>query len=65
MLITSNPKNKPVDLHVDAPWRPLAEAYYAHHNKCATCIPAGRGEMYGPRCEAGALLLAAYDEALA
>jgi hypothetical protein len=42
-------------------WRPLADAYHAHHFSCPTCIAAGKG--YGLRCGAGAALWAAYDQA--
>ena len=37
-------------------WRELSEAYNAHHFDCHTCIAAGRGAQYGPRCGAGAAL---------
>ena len=43
-------------------WRELATAYYEHHFKCVTCIAAGRGANYGPRCGAGAALWRAYDD---
>ena len=42
-------------------WRELAQAYHAHHFKCSTCIAAGRGTVYGPRCGAGAALWNAYQ----
>lgn len=41
-------------------WKPLAEAYNAHHFHCPTCISAGKG--YGLRCEAGLGLWKAYQE---
>lgn len=37
-------------------WRELATAYNAHHFKCSTCIAAGRGAQYGPRCNIGLAL---------
>ena len=37
-------------------WRELAEAYHDHHFNCATCVAAGSGAQYGPRCGAGAAL---------
>jgi len=40
-------------------WRPLAEAYHAHHFKCPTCISAGKG--YGLRCGLGSTLWAVYQ----
>ncbi len=40
----------------------LAAAYYAHHFHCPTCIAAGRGSQYGPRCGAGVTLWRAYSE---
>lgn len=39
----------------------LAQAYHAHHFQCPQCIAAGLG--YGQRCQAGALLWTAYQEA--
>lgn len=41
-------------------WRPLAEAYHAHHFACPTCISAGKG--FGLRCGVGASLWTAYAE---
>lgn len=45
--------------HVDAPWRPLAKAYYAHHVACKACIGAGQGR--GQQCDTGAALWTAYQ----
>jgi hypothetical protein len=42
-------------------WRPLADAFHAHHFNCAVCIASGKG--YGMRCGGGAALWAAYCEA--
>ena len=42
-------------------WRELAQAYNAHHFKCAVCIAAGRGAVYGLRCGTGAALWNAYQ----
>jgi hypothetical protein len=39
-------------------WKPLAEAYHAHHFHCATCISAGQGR--GQRCSNGSMLWTAY-----
>jgi hypothetical protein len=47
--------------HVD--WRELDEAYLAHHFNCPSCIAAGRGVCYGPRCGPGAELWTAYLDA--
>ncbi len=43
-------------------WRELAQAYHAHHFKCSTCIAAGRGAVYGLRCDVGAALWRSYSE---
>ena len=43
-------------------WRELAQAYYAHHFNCQTCIAAGRGSRYGQRCGAGMALWAGYQD---
>lgn len=43
-------------------WRELATAYHLHHFKCGTCIAAGRGAQYGPRCGTGAALWNAYQD---
>ena len=43
-----------------ATWKPMADAYHAHHFTCPTCISAGKG--YGLRCGAGAALWTAYTE---
>lgn len=42
-------------------WRALDAAYLAHHFKCPTCIAAGRGSRYGPRCGVGAALWRSYS----
>jgi len=42
-------------------WRPLADAYHAHHFACPACVAAGGG--HGLRCAAGAGLWAAYQDA--
>jgi len=42
-------------------WKPLAEAYHAHHFHCPQCISAGQG--CGLRCDFGALLWTAYKGA--
>ena len=57
------PKAKLVK-HVDQDWKPLALAYHAHHAKCVTCITAGRGTRYGPRCGVGASLWTGYQNAI-
>lgn len=44
-------------------WPALAQSYHAHHFNCPVCIAAGLG--YGQRCQAGALLWTAYQEAVA
>lgn len=51
-----DPPNNPLD------WQELAAAYHAHHFKCPTCIVAGRGSQYGPRCDVGIALWRAYSE---
>jgi hypothetical protein len=52
-------KPKPDDwFHVDAPWRPLAKAYYAHHVNCKACQSSGQGR--GERCGTGAALWSVY-----
>jgi len=38
-----------------------AANYHAHHFTCNTCIAAGRGAAYGPRCKQGAALWADYQ----
>lgn len=50
-------KLQPVD------WKSLATAYNSHHFNCRTCRAAGRGMGYGLRCETGAGLWSAYQEA--
>lgn len=53
-------KPKPDDwFHVDAPWRPLAKAYYAHHVNCKLCQSSGQGR--GQQCDTGAALWTAYQ----
>lgn len=42
-------------------WRELAQTYHAHHFNCPQCIAAGRGAMYGERCDVGSLLWACYQ----
>lgn len=42
-------------------WKPLAQAYNAHHFACQACIAAGLG--YGQRCTDGASLWARYQKA--
>ena len=42
-------------------WRALAAAYHDHHVGCSTCIAAGRGAVYGDRCDVGALLWNCYQ----
>ena len=57
---TSLQPSKPSNLfHIDAPWRPLAKAYYAHHVACKACIGAGQGR--GQQCDTGAALWTAYQ----
>jgi hypothetical protein len=51
-----DPPDNPLD------WNELAAAYHAHHFNCATCIAAGQGSQYGPRCGAGMALWRAYSE---
>ena len=51
------PPEPPADPHA---WRELAQAYHQHHFNCSTCIAAGRDEVYGLRCGAGAALWTAY-----
>ena len=41
-------------------WRPLAQAYHAHHFGCPVCVAAGLG--YGLRCGADAALWVAYHD---
>ena len=41
-------------------WRPLAQAYLAHHFGCPVCVAAGLG--YGLRCGADAALWVAYHD---
>lgn len=45
-----DPPDNPVDCHK------LDAAYLTHHFNCKTCIAAGRGDRYGLRCGAGAVL---------
>ena len=47
--------------HIEASWRPLAQAYHAHHFQCVACQCAGRG--YGLRCGTGAALWHGYQDA--
>ena len=42
-------------------WRELANAYQAHHFACPQCIAAGRGAIYGFRCDVGAALWRSYQ----
>lgn len=42
-------------------WRELAQAYHAHHFNCPQCIAAGRGAVYGDRCDVGSLLWSCYQ----
>ena len=56
---TQDPKN---EMEVIA-WPALARSYHAHHFNCPVCIAAGLG--YGQRCQVGALLWTAYQEAVA
>ena len=52
-------KPKPDDwFHVDAPWRPLAKAYYAHHVNCKACQSSGQGR--GDKCGTGDALWSVY-----
>lgn len=46
--------------HLDAPWRPLARAYYTHHVNCQLCQSAGKG--YGELCSTGADLWVKYQD---
>ena len=46
--------------HVDASWRPLAQAYHQHHTTCKACQAAGQGR--GLRCGTGAALWTGYQE---
>ena len=46
-------------LYTAGDWRPLAQAYHAHHFGCPVCVAAGLG--YGLRCGAGAALWATYQ----
>ena len=39
----------------------LAQAYHAHHFNCPQCIAAGRGAVYGDRCDVGSLLWSCYQ----
>lgn len=39
-----------------ADWKELAVAYYTHHFECPICIAAGRGSLYGKRCDVGTAL---------
>ena len=48
-------------LYTTGDWRPLAQAYHAHHFGCPVCVSAGLG--YGLRCGAGAALWVAYSDA--
>ena len=68
-LATSNaqvptPAKAPPVKHVEQDWKPLALAYHAHHFKCVTCITAGKGTKYGPRCGVGAALWTGYQNAI-
>ena len=54
-------KANPFTIEGMAAWRPLAQAYHAHHFSCPFCIAAGKG--YGLRCGAGTTLWAAYTSA--
>ena len=42
-------------------WRELARAYHTHHFNCPQCVAAGRGAVYGERCDVGALLWSCYQ----
>ena len=52
-----DPPENPLD------WKELAAAYHAHHFNCPTCIAAGRGSLYGLRCDTGAGLWRVYAQA--
>ena len=41
-------------------WKELAHAYHTHHFSCPACITAGRGSLYGLRCDSGMELWQAY-----
>ena len=43
-------------------WYALDAAYLAHHFNCPTCIAAGRGSRYGPRCGTGDALWREYAQ---
>ena len=56
---TSAPEKRasPFTIESMAAWRPLAQAYHAHHFGCPVCVAAGL------RCGAGAALWVAYSDA--
>jgi len=56
------PRCKTDHFHINAPWRALAKAYYAHHVICPQCQAAGRGDHYGLRCGVGIPLWDQYAE---
>jgi len=56
------PPRKLDHFHVNAPWRVLSKAYYAHQFNCLECISAGRGSRYGQRCDIGAALWTQYAD---
>lgn len=45
--------------HINASWRPFAQAYQQHANTCPHCAAAGQG--YGQRCSAGMQLWQNYE----
>ena len=45
-------------------WHELAKAYRIHHWSCHACIAAGRGTMYGQRCDVGLALFRTYQDAV-
>ncbi len=46
--------------HIEAAWRPLAQAYHLHHTACKTCQSAGQGR--GLRCGTGAAMWTRYSD---
>lgn len=63
-LTTANdPSSHASDLYGWGSWKELAAAYHAHQFNCLSCIAAGRGIVYGQRCEVGKVMWVRYQNA--
>jgi len=67
-LLTATPDEPKRLFRQRGPWltgteQSAAQAYHAHHFNCHTCIAAGRGILYGLRCDTGSALWLVYTPA--